>query len=52
MTSDGVTGSLSTVTGASQEGDRSLQGAHSHASADSSAIVFLGDHQVDFSDHV
>ncbi|KAL0027199.1 hypothetical protein WJX77_002651 [Trebouxia sp. C0004] len=43
-----VVGSLSTVTGASQEGDRSLQRLHSHASADSSAIVFLGDHQVVF----
>ena len=52
MVSDGTTGSLSTVTGASQQGDRSLQGAHSHASTDSSAIVFLGDHQVGLSDHV
>ena len=47
-----MTGSLSTVAGVSQEGDRSLQGGHSHASADSSAIVFLGDHQVGLSDHV
>ena len=53
MASDGLTGSLSTVTGASQEGDRSLQRAHSHAGADSSAIVFLGDHQVELlSDHL
>ena len=46
MASDGMTGSLSTVSGTSPEGDRSLQRGHSHASADSSAIVFLGDHQV------
>ena len=52
MASDGMTGSLSTVTGAPQQGDRSLQGVHSHASADSSAIVFLGDHQVGLSDHL
>ncbi|KAL0047867.1 hypothetical protein WJX82_001975 [Trebouxia sp. C0006] len=43
-----VVGSLSTVSGTSPEGDRSLQRGHSHASTDSSAIVFLGDHQVVF----
>ncbi|KAL0030048.1 hypothetical protein WJX79_003167 [Trebouxia sp. C0005] len=43
-----VVGSLSTVTGPPQGGARSLQEGHSHTSADSSAIVFLGDHQVVF----